>query len=75
MTQILVTIKDSSFSAGLMNTIGKLEGVVRTSLYVPGENDEQHAVSSRIRRLRGVAKGITPQQIEEDERLSYLLNK
>ena len=75
MTQILVTIKDSSFSAGLMNTIGQLEGVVRTSLYVPIGDDEQHCVSSRIRRLRGAAKGISPQQIEEDERLNYLLSK
>ena len=75
MTHILVTIKDSSFSAGLMNTIGQLEGVVRTSLYVPIGDDEQHSVSSRIRRLRGAAKGITPQQIEEDERLNYLLSK
>ena len=31
--------------------------------------------SSRIQRLRGVAKGINKQQIEEDERLAYLISK
>ena len=33
------------------------------------------AYSPRIQRLRGIAKGITQQQIEKDDRLAYLLNK
>ena len=33
------------------------------------------AHSPRIQRLRGIAKEITKQQIKDDDRLAYLLNK
>ena len=32
-------------------------------------------VSSKIAYLRGIAKGITSQQIEQDDRLAYILSK
>lgn len=41
-------------------------------------NDTMHDISqkvSRISRLRGIAKGITAQQIAEDDRLSYIVEK
>lgn len=30
---------------------------------------------SRISRLKGIAKGITPEQIAEDDKLAYILDK
>lgn len=41
-------------------------------------NDTVHDISqkvSRISRLRGIAKGITAQQIAEDDRSSYIVKK
>ena len=79
MTQILVTLDDNSIAPKIMKAIEMLKGVVNTSLYkeVKEEttNPSQQVYSQRIQRLRGVAKGITQQQIEEDDRLAYLMNK
>ena len=56
-----------------------LKGVVNISLYKEVKEEtitpSQQVYSQRIQRLRGVAKGITQQQIEEDDRLAYLMNK
>ena len=54
-----------------------LKGVVNISLYKEVKEEETTTPSTktyspRIQRLRGIAKGITQQQI--DDRLSYLLN-
>lgn len=78
MTQILVTLEDNSIAPKIMKAIEMLKGVVNISIYE--KKEEKTAISSnthspRIQRLRGIAKGITQQQIEEDERLAYLLNK
>ena len=78
MTQILVTLEDNSLAPKIMKAIEMLKGVVHTSLYEKEEEITSNPTqfhSSRIQRLRGVAKGITKQQIEEDERLAYLLSK
>lgn len=79
MTQILVTLEDNSIAPKIMKAIEMLKGVVHISLYDKEEKDvvanSSTAHSPRIQRLRGAAKGITKQQIEEDERLAYLLNK
>ena len=80
MTQLIVTLEEGSFTSNIQKAIEMLKGVIGVSLYerekensVP--NSRQSTYSPRIQRLRGVGKGITRQQIEEDERLSYLLNK
>jgi hypothetical protein len=54
--------------------------VVNISLYKEEKEGKttapsQQVYSQRIQRLRGIAKGITQQQIEEDDRLAYLMNK
>ncbi len=80
MTQLIVTLEEGSFTSNIQKAIEMLKGVIGVSLYerekedsVP--NSRQSTYSPRIQRLRGVGKCITRQQIEEDERLSYLLNK
>ena len=78
MTQILVTLEDNSIAPKIMKAIEMLKGVVNISLYEKKEettSTSSNTHSPRIQRLRGIAKGITQQQIEEDERLAYLLNK
>lgn len=78
MTQILVTLEDNSIAPKIMKAIEMLKGVVNISLYEKKEektSTSSNTYSPRIQRLRGIAKGITQQQIEEDERLAYLLNK
>ena len=79
MTQILVTLEDNSLAPKIMKAIEMLKGVVNISLYEKKEekttSGSSSAHSPRIQRLRGIAKGITNQQIEEDDRLAYLLNK
>ena len=80
MTQILVTLEDNSITPKIMKAIEMLKGVVNISLYKEAKEEDKTIPStktyySRIQRLRGIAKGITQQQIEEDDRLSYILNK
>ena len=80
MKQLIVTLEDGSLTYNLLKAIEMLKGVVRVSPYEGKEEDTAAAASSsayspRIQRLRGAAKNITPQQIEEDDRLSYLLSK
>lgn len=80
MTQILVTLEDNSITPKIMKAIEMLKGVVNISLYKEVKEEDTtvpstNTYSPRIQRLRGIAKGITQQQIEEDDRLSYLLNK
>mgnify|MGYP003312702028 FL=1 len=81
MTQILVTLEDNSITPKIMKAIEMLKGVVNISLYKEVKEEDTittpltKSYSPRIQRLRGIAKGITQQQIEEDDRLSYLLNK
>ena len=78
MTQILVTLEDNSIAPKIMKAIEMLKGVVNISIYEKKEGTTStysNTHSPRIQRLRGIAKGITQQQIEEDERLAYLLNK
>ena len=80
MTQILVTLEDNSITPKIMKAIEMLKGVVNISLYKEVKEEDTittpltKSYSPRIQRLRGIAKGITQQQIEEDDRLSYLLN-
>ena len=62
-----------------MKAIEMLKGVVNISLYKEVKEEDTTTPSTktyspRIQRLRGIAKGITQQQIDDD-RLSYLLNK
>ena len=60
------------------NMADGLKGVVNISLYEKKEETTSIPSSThspRIQRLRGIAKGISQQLIEEDERLAYLLNK
>ena len=64
----------------IMKAIEMLKGVVNISLYKEAKEGKttppsQQVYSQRIQRLRGIAKGITQQQIEEDDRLAYLMNK
>ena len=66
MTQILVTLEDNSIAPKIMKAIEMLKGVT---------SDPSATHSPRIQRLRGIAKGITKQQIKDDDRLAYLLNK
>ena len=78
MTQILVTLEDNSIAPKIMKAIEMLKGVVNISLYEKKEETTSmpsNTHSPLIQRLRGIAKGLTQQQIEEDERLAYLLNK
>ena len=80
MTQILVTLDDNSIAPKIMKAIEMLKGVVNISLYKESKEGtttvpSQQVYSQRIQRLRGIAKGITQQQIEEDDRLAYLMNK
>ena len=80
MTQILVTLDDNSIAPKIMKAIEMLKGVVNISLYKESKEGtttapSQQVYSQRIQRLRGIAKGITQQQIEEDDRLAYFMNK
>ncbi len=76
MTQIIVTIEDISIAAGVRQAIEKMKGVINTALYheaQPKEKVEQR-YSTRIQRLRGIAKDVH-KEMENDDRLTYLLSK
>ena len=80
MTQLIVTLEQGSFTSNIQKAIEMLKGVIGVSLY---EREKEETIptshpsvySPRIQRLRGIAKGITQQQIKEDKRLAYLLSK
>ena len=80
MTQLIVTLEEGSFTSNIQKAIEMLKGVIGVSLY---EREKEETIptshlsvySPRIQRLRGIAKGITQQQIKEDKRLAYLLSK
>ncbi len=76
MTQIIVTIEDISIAAGVIQAIEKMKGVINTALYSEAqvEKEEEHKYSTRIQRLRGIAKGVQSEK-ENDDRLNYLLSK
>lgn len=82
MTQILVTIEDQSAVSAISKAIEMLKGVIKTSVFV-GKDDESaskvesahRTVSPRLERLCGIAKNISEEQIAEDDKLAYLLNK
>ena len=79
MTQILVTVEARYIANQLLKAIENRKGFVNASLYedVPTAKLAKPAetYSARIRRLRGIAKNISAEDIEKDERLAYLLEK
>lgn len=81
MDQLVVTVNDSRLLPVLEKAIGLLRGVSRVQV-VRKERDTSNrareAVSdipSAVKDLIGVASGFSKKEIEEDARLSYLLNK
>ncbi len=76
MTQIIVTIEDISIAAGVRQAIEKMKGVINTALYHEAQSKEKvkQRYSTRIQRLRGIAKAVH-KEMESDDRLTYLLSK
>lgn len=78
MAEIIVTVSDNSLLPMLEKAIGLLKGVSKVS--VRKENAKAKVSSADdlpedVRSLIGIASGIDSQEIESDERLSYLLNR
>jgi len=80
MTQIIVSIDNYSTIDKIVNAIKMLKGVSDAqiwdrSLSVPVQQVERR-YSDRINRLRSLCgKGISQEEIDNDERLAYLLQK
>ncbi len=80
MTKIIVSIDNYSTIDKIVNAIKMLKGVSDAqiwdrSLSVPVQQVERR-YSDRINRLRSLCgKGISQEEIDNDERLAYLLQK
>ena len=78
MTEIIVTVSDNSLLPMLEKAIGLLKGVTKVSVRKENaktKDSSTNELPEDIRSLIGIASGIDSQEIESDERLSYLLNK
>lgn len=78
MAEIIVTVSDNSLLPMLEKAIGLLKGVTKVSVRKENaktKDSSTNELPEDIRSLIGIASGIDPQEIESDERLSYLLNK
>lgn len=83
MAQLVVTIDDSKLLPALEKAIGLLKGVTRVQLVHNDKKKSVRSVSVKsqsdippvIKNLIGAASGLTKEEIENDERLSYLLSK
>ncbi len=78
MAEIIVTVSDNSLLPMLEKAIGLLKGVTKVSVRKENaktKDSSTNELPEDIRSLVGIASGIDSQEIESDERLSYLLNK
>lgn len=83
MAQLVVTIDDSRLLPALEKAIGLLKGVTRVQLVHKDKKKSVPSVSAKsqsdippvIKNLIGAASGLAKEEIENDERLSYLLSK
>lgn len=78
MAEIIVTVGDNSLLPMLEKAIGLLKGVTKVSVRKESAKPKASPVNGLpqdIQDLTGIASGIDRQEIESDERLSYLLNK
>ena len=81
MAQLVVTVEEARLVPALKEAISMLKGVVQ----VKSSDDEPLEVASSgaalqdipgiIRRLTGIASDLKGQDVQDDARLSYLLNK
>lgn len=78
MAEIIVTVGDNSLLPMLEKAISLLKGVTKVSVRKEKAKPEISSVNEfpeDIQDLIGIASGIDKQEVESDERLSYLLNK
>lgn len=77
MAEIIVTVEDNSLVPILKNAIGLLKGVKKVAVRKQASASDSKTVElpEDIKALIGIASGLTEEDIEKDERLSYLLNK
>ena len=78
MAEIIVTVSDNSLLPMLEKAIGLLKGVTRVSVRKENaktKDSSTNELPEDIRILIGISSCIDSQEIESDERLSYLLNK
>ena len=78
MAEIIVTVGDNSLLPMLEKAISLLKGVTKVSVRKEKAKPEISSVNEfpeDIQDLIGIASGIDRQEVESDERLSYLLNK
>ena len=77
MAEIIVTVGDNSLLPMLEKAISLLKGVTKVSVRKEKAKPEISSVNEfpeDIQDLIGIASGIDRQEVESDERLSYLLN-
>ena len=77
MAEIIVTVGDNSLLPMLEKAISLLKGVTKVSVRKENAKPEASSVNELpedIQDLIGIASGIDKQEVESDERLSYLLN-
>lgn len=78
MAEIIVTVGDNSLLPMLEKAISLLKGVTKVSVRKEKAKPEISSVNEfpeDIQDLIGIASGIDQEEVESDERLSYLLNK
>lgn len=80
MTQIIVSIDNYSTIDKIVNAIKMLKGVSDAYVWNQGfqvpTQPVERKYSARINRLRSLCgKGISQEDIDNDERLAYLLQK
>ena len=77
MAEIIVTVGDNSLLPMLEKAISLLKGVTKVSVRKENAKPEVSSVNELpedVQDLIGIASGIDKQEVESDERLSYLLN-
>lgn len=78
MAEIIVTVEDNSLIPILKSAIELLKGVKKVAVKKQAASPDNKTVEQLpedIKALIGIASGLTEKDIDNDERLSYLLNK
>lgn len=81
MAQLIVTVEDNKLLPLIRKAVGLLRGVTHVAVWSEKEGspeatmDELQGIPGDIKELVGIASGISKEDIEADDRLSYLLGK
>ncbi len=80
MAQLIVTVEDNKLLPLIRKAVSLLRGVTHVAVWsekkgAPEAMDKLQGIPDDIKELVGIASGISKEDLEADDRLSYLLGK